>query len=169
MAASISAQVGQAIRKELKTAFPGMTFRVKKGSGGDSVRIAWVDGPTMREVERLVGRYEMGHFNGMTDSYEYTNRDNTIPQVRFIFTDRDMSEESRQAIIAHVNQRHGTSLEWNGYMWTDGLRDRVGADYATTFVGRVFHEHSMFCTGCHTTAQPLDQFCAECGHALAEH
>jgi len=48
------------IRKELATAFPGVTFRVKtdRFSGGSSVDVFWTDGPASEKVESTAGKYE---------------------------------------------------------------------------------------------------------------
>lgn len=92
------AQCAQAIRADLKENFKGVKFSVKSHdySGGDSVRVSWCDGPTEEEVEKRLSKYEYGHFNGMEDIYEYTNVINGLPQTKYLFCDRLMSEETRQ-------------------------------------------------------------------------
>ena len=57
------------IRTELRRAFPGVKFSVRKSSHG-AVNVRWTDGPTATEVQELVGKYKRGHFNGMEDIYE---------------------------------------------------------------------------------------------------
>ena len=63
------------IRKELKTAFPGVKFSVrgKSFSGGNSISVHWTDGPTVKAVSAIVGKYEEGRFDGMEDIYKYNN------------------------------------------------------------------------------------------------
>ena len=70
-----SAQCAAAIRTELKTKFPDCKFSVtsENFSGGDSVHISWKDGPTTKQVDSIVNKYQYGHFNGMEDIYEYSN------------------------------------------------------------------------------------------------
>lgn len=68
-----SAKLGaKNIRAELKRAFPGVKFSVTSSvySGGDSVSVHWSYGPTSKEVEKITGKYQEGHFNGMEDIYE---------------------------------------------------------------------------------------------------
>ncbi len=77
------------IRKVLKIAFPGVKFSVTS-KNYDSVRINWTNGPTQKEVNRYTTDFEYGQFNGMTDSYEYTNRNN-LPQTKYLFLIRKMS------------------------------------------------------------------------------
>jgi len=82
----------QAIREELKIAFPTIKFSVRK-DGYSCVNIRWTDGPTQSAVNESIGKYKMGNFDGMTDSYDYSNRRDDIPQVQYIFTHRERSEE----------------------------------------------------------------------------
>lgn len=64
---SSQAAAAKAIRAELKAAFPGVTFKVtsKSFSMGNDVNIHWTDGPTTKEVDALVSKYEYGHFDGI--------------------------------------------------------------------------------------------------------
>lgn len=87
------------IRKELKVAFPKIKFRVK--SDHNSVDIYWTDGPTSDSVNAICRKYKAGHFDGMTDCYEYS-RDNTFSQVfgspEYVFCQRkDTVEGVRKA------------------------------------------------------------------------
>jgi hypothetical protein len=89
-----------AIRKELKAAFKGTKFRVTSESyaGGNSVHISWEDGPKVREVEQITGKYQYGKFDGMTDYYDYTNVREDIPQVKYILTSRSPSKQREEEI-----------------------------------------------------------------------
>jgi len=92
----------KAIRLELKANFPGIKFRVKthKYSGGDSINIYWVLGPTGAAVDKIVKKYEYGRFDGMTD-YAYTEDtlvscpDGSIKCLggsKYVFTNREYAE-----------------------------------------------------------------------------
>ena len=111
---SRSAQTAAAIRTELKNAFPGIKFRVTSETytGGSSVRIEYVDGVKRERVERVVCKYEQGRFDGMTDSYDYTNSRSDIPQVKYIFVERECSDETRAAIMSDFGFEPGTLNEW---------------------------------------------------------
>lgn len=63
------------IRRELARAFPGHKFSVRSDSysGGNSVDVSWELGPTTKDVEAIVNKYERGTFNGMEDIYEYNS------------------------------------------------------------------------------------------------
>ena len=112
---SRSAQTAAAIRTELKNAFPGIKFRVtsENYTGGSSVRIQYVDGVKCERVERVVCKYEQGRFDSMTDSYDYTNSRSDIPQVKYIFVERECSDETRAAIMSDFGFEPGTLNEWD--------------------------------------------------------
>jgi len=95
-----------AIRKELKGIFPNIKFSVtSKGySMGDHVNITWVDGPTQKEVDGIVSKYQYGHFDGMTDCYNSTNNRDDIPQSKYVHAQRDLSPEAEQKIIESLNR-----------------------------------------------------------------
>lgn len=100
---SEAAQAAAAIRKELKALFPKEKMSVTSDNyaGGNAVRVAignrlptrecgfMVDKNTpeyamRRKVEAVTDKYTKGHFDGMTDSYDYSNRRDDIPQVKYI-------------------------------------------------------------------------------------
>lgn len=104
---STHAAAAQAIRQDLKKAFPGVKFRVRSSSFsmGNSVDVDWTDGPTGSEVDRIIGRYQYGHFDGMQDLYEYSNRRNDLPQAKFVSGNRSMSDQVRAELLAYVAER----------------------------------------------------------------
>ena len=127
-----AAKAAKAIRSELKQKFPGISFRVlsKNYSGGNNISIRWEDGPMESDVNEVAGKYSMGHFDEMTDSYEYSNyRDG--PQVKFVFTNRDMSEQTRRKIDQDVLDRFNVDLndEKSCFAhfdaWPDNIRYRI--------------------------------------------
>jgi hypothetical protein len=97
------------IRALLKAAFPATKFSVvtERGSMVSSVRISYTDGPTVKRVEAIVNVFEAGHFDGMTDSYEY-DRDAYIvhegvtyrPGTRYVFVEREISPSFARRCLA---------------------------------------------------------------------
>jgi hypothetical protein len=89
-----AAQAAAQIREILKKEFPTTKFSVKSEnySMGDSIRVYWTDGVAERKVEKLIAHYEYGQFNGMEDIYEYTNRREDIPQTKYLFCNREVSD-----------------------------------------------------------------------------
>lgn len=112
-----AALVAKEVRTILKEKFKGIKFTVRSSnySMGDSVNVGWTDGPTSEEVEKLVKHYQYGHFDGMIDCYEYSNVKKDIPQTKFLFCNRDMSEETKKIIceIEEIKNPEEWNEKWN--------------------------------------------------------
>lgn len=86
------ATVAANIRKELKAAFPGVKFcvKAKSYSGGSSVTVSW-DKEAVKfqpsDVQEITNKYKAGHFDGMTDSYNYESTAHTkvFGSVSYVF------------------------------------------------------------------------------------
>ena len=91
-----AAQAAKLIRGILKAKFSTIKFRVTSSnfSMGDSIDVSWTDGFTSEEVMNEISQFKYGHFDGMTDCYEYSNSRKDIPQTKFLSCDRTLSEEA---------------------------------------------------------------------------
>lgn len=83
------------LRIMLKHEFPGVKFSVKKRNGSDSVDIAWVDGPTSEQVEKLAKLFQGRTFDGMTDYEDFVDSDfiDLFGGLGYIFMERTYSDE----------------------------------------------------------------------------
>ncbi len=101
-----SAKCAKEIRKELKTAFPTVKFRIRSDnfSMGNSVNISWNLGSRTEEVNKVVNKYQYGHFDGMIDLYEQSNMRDDIPQAKFVQTQREYKTEE---------EIQNSKLKWN--------------------------------------------------------
>lgn len=90
-----AAQASKSIKKMLSEKYPNIKFKVtsKNYAGGNSVDISWNLGVVDSEIEKLVSEYEYGHFDGMTDMYEFSNVKNDFPQAKFVFAQRNYRSE----------------------------------------------------------------------------
>jgi len=90
-----AAQAAKLIRKELKQAFPHIKFSVRSSNyaGGDSIHIGWQNGVTEKEVEKIVNKYQYGHFDGSIDLYEYSNSRDDIPQTKYVSASRTITDD----------------------------------------------------------------------------
>lgn len=63
------AETAKLIRVQLKAKFPGIKFSVKSNvySGGASIDVGWIDGPTGKMVDEIVKPFAGGGFDGMID------------------------------------------------------------------------------------------------------
>lgn len=120
-----AALTAKAIKAELKSVFPAVKFRItsKTYSGGCSVSVSWVDGPNEKTIDEIVNKYEYGHFNGMEDLYEYDNVRKDIPQVKYLFTHRDMSEGVKSKLTQIIESTYG-NLEKFGHWSLEQIMHR---------------------------------------------
>lgn len=105
------AQAAASIKRELAARFPGIKFstRSKPFSMGNSVDVSWELGPTSKEVQPILDKYTEGHFDGMTDYYEYG---------------RDPETRAFQAAHGSAKYVHGSRS------MPDGLYERICRDIA---------------------------------------
>lgn len=105
---SSHAAAAKMIRQELKTSFPEIVFSVKSRSysGGCSIDVRYTNGPTEDLITPIIEKYEMGSFCGMQDLYEYTNRNDNIPQVKYVFLTRDITDDILAACFAYVQKSY---------------------------------------------------------------
>lgn len=120
---STQAKAARQIKKELKQAFPGVKFSVTSDSfaGGDAVRIKYEDGPTTDQVKEIAGKYQYGHFDGMTDMYEYSNNLDDIPQVKYVQWERRPSDDVRDELRAQICTEFGIDEDVNDWEFLDQL------------------------------------------------
>lgn len=62
-------ETAKLVRAALKESFPCVKFSVRSSvySGGASINISYVDGPTYEQVKAVAGMFEGSYFDGMTD------------------------------------------------------------------------------------------------------
>lgn len=117
------AETAKLIRAQLKTQFPGVKFSVRSStySGGASIDVRWTDGPTEKEVDRVVGPFEGARFDGMIDMAYYAS---------------SWLNEDGSASVAHVpgtEGQRGSHTEFIGSRSTGSARlVHFGADYIHT-------------------------------------
>lgn len=85
--------IGDNIRATFRVeGFRGARVRAHRGSSGYTITLpADTSEESFRIAQSLGARYELGSFNGMTDSYEYqrTAWTDTFGGVRFVFVNRE--------------------------------------------------------------------------------
>ena len=107
---SSQAQVASIIRKELKRR--GITARVRSRSFsfGNAVDVTMTDlmPGTIKEIREYCVQFEQGHFDGMTDSYEYDNIREDVPQTKYLNINVEYSDAMKQAAWDYLRS-------WLGY------------------------------------------------------
>ena len=114
-----AAKAAKAIKAELKEAFPSMKFSVRSSnfSMGNSVNIGWTNGPITEAVEEITNKYQYGHFDGMIDLYKYSNSREDIPQSKYVFANRTLTDEIRAAKKAEIAEKFGIEDPENEKEW----------------------------------------------------
>ncbi|MFC8837871.1 LPD29 domain-containing protein [Streptomyces griseoincarnatus] len=121
--------VAAELRNRLKSAFPGVKFSVRKGTGTGSawISVYWTDGPSTADVEEHTRPMQGSQFNGMEDRYESTDNTVTVtvkgrkvtgkPLVEGINTHRDVSNDALKAAAALWSEAHdGTEPPTSGML-----------------------------------------------------
>jgi hypothetical protein len=120
--ASSHSNCATAIREELKKLYPNYKFSVRSESfsGGDAVRVSWVDGFTVPQVDEITNKYAYGRFNSMEDlSYSVHNDD--LPQAKYVTTYREFTDELKEAVKSEL-LRLRPDLDHHGY---DNVNDNL--------------------------------------------
>lgn len=87
------------LRKALKEAFPGVKFSVvgESYAGGASARVRYVDGPKVKDVEKVAKQFEAASFDGMIDLKSYHTSEYKGEEVYwgadYVFVNQEFSEE----------------------------------------------------------------------------
>lgn len=106
------------LRGILRQQFPATKFSVvtERGSTVSAVRVSWTDGPTVDLVKGITARFEAGHFDGMTDSYDYAPANERtllidgkayVAGTRYIFEERKISPALANRCIAQIAKYWG--------------------------------------------------------------
>jgi len=109
------AAAAKMIRAELKKNGIKASVRAKSYSGGSSITVDILEDITpaaVKEISAFCDRFEMGSFNGMEDIYEYNNRNDDLPQVKFVFVNMDYSDELRAEARAYVEANYAADDEY---------------------------------------------------------
>lgn len=83
------------IRKILKESFPELKFKVRSSiySGGSSIHVKWINGPSNKQVEEKIKHLESAGFDGSID-LKYYKRHWLLPNGEIIQASSEGSENS---------------------------------------------------------------------------
>ena len=98
------------LRKILKREFPGVKFSVtiSRFSGGNSMRVSWIDGPTSDQVRQLAELFSGGDFDGSNDLYTYADTpfNSLFGDAKYVSTDRNYSDALIGKAIAELAEEY---------------------------------------------------------------
>jgi hypothetical protein len=125
------AETAKLVRAALRESFPGVKFSVRSSvySGGASITVGYVNGPTSAAVKNVVAMFEGAYFDGMTDyqGYNYNSLDGveTSFGANYIFVNREMTLDVMQAAVQEACQYYGLQVP----AVKDGYRGAYIADF----------------------------------------
>lgn len=139
------AETAKLVRAALKESFPGVKFSVRSSvySGGASINVNYVDGPTYDQVKAVVGMFEGSYFDGMTD-YKGSNYGSLDGQeVRFgadfIFVNRSFSVGLFTDLVADACKYYGYAMPAiaEGYNGGAYIADNIGYETNRRIMAKV--------------------------------
>lgn len=111
-----TADTAKLIRKALKESFPGVKFSVRSSvySGGSSINVGWIDGPTSKMVEAVAKNFQGSYFDGSIDYKGSTYAMIDGEQVRFgadfVFCERKTTRAFLERVKAAAVRKYGEKL-----------------------------------------------------------
>ncbi len=89
----------QNIRTSLKKFFPGIKFSVTNPHRS-TCEIRWIDGPTIKEVDNVVNKFEdhKPDMSGDFSDYNPSNFNHVFGGMQYVFTTRTISYETKQQL-----------------------------------------------------------------------
>lgn len=136
-----TAAVSAALKRELATAFPGVKFSVRKGSGTGSswLSVTWTDGPRTEDVDRVCNPFHGAQWDGWNETFHQTQNVVTTtykgqtysgrPLVDGIQTRQDISDDARSEAAR---------------LWTEA-HDGLQPEYASGQYGNCVIEGKIIC------------------------
>jgi len=133
------AAAAKMIRVELKK--NGIKARVKASTASmtSSVDIYLTDclAPwTLKEIEIFCNKFQYGHFDGMVDCYEYSNTNDDLPQVRFVFVHNGRNDDDRQRAYDFLRSNFA-GYENAPTKYEDAANEMFGSEWVSTEVHQV--------------------------------
>jgi len=140
------------IREDLHRAYPGIKFSVKSQSysGGDSVDVYWVMGPTEKEVDAIISKYKDGYFDGMQDmhihdnSVEHAAVDAVLGSVKHVFGHREYTFDAESTVAAYICDQRGITCPEKNKWWETTL---PGCGYNLSQLVQAALRHTSFPPG----------------------
>ena len=148
------ADTAKLLRSALKAQFPNDKFSVRSDTyaGGASIRVRWVDGSYVADVEKIAKRYEGATFDGMQDLKEYQSdlvyfEGESVPTLvrygsDFVFTDRDLSPAYVEQLSIEAQKLLDEHSETAGQVFALNERMLHGVGLATSF-GVIDHPYAL--------------------------
>lgn len=136
---STHAAAARAIRNELKAHGISGSVRSRTFAGGTSVDVRITEDvlpATLQQIKAFAKQYQYGHFDGMTDCYNYDNDRPDLPQVKYVSVDYHASPELRDEVEKYVAKINGIK-EGERWQYENMVMMGTWGDFWTTRKPRV--------------------------------
>jgi len=140
-----AAKAAKEIRKELKAINVKASVKSQTFSMGNSVDIYVTDlsPETEKQVQAICSKYQYGHFDGMTDSYEVSNLNaNLVAQAKYVFVENKPSDEMIENILNWLD-----SKDAHKQFSTDEKIQKFYGDYSMSrysLARKIFRGYDLF-------------------------
>ncbi len=121
------------IKVDLASHFPETYFLIEYSIPvqGDTVSVSWENGPSLSDVDSLVGKYRMGYYDPISGTYIATRKSTNLPVVRFVKLNRH--------ILPHKKNRYHKYKIIMGMENFLGINDTViNNPIETPVIGQIF-------------------------------
>jgi len=134
------AHAAKLIRAKLKQHNIKATVHAKSYAGGDSVRVRVFSEPpwTIKAIKSFCNQFEMGHFNAMEDLYEYSNTNDNLPQVKFVFVHNEFSTDDHKQAFSYLCKHFAAYENFTGTL-DEHDNDRGMTDWVSSEVWQVLN------------------------------
>jgi len=124
---SNQAQVAKLLKKKAQEL--GITVKSCKSSsfaGGDSVHLRFIAGSddAVKQLNDYSHQFKQGHFDGMSDIYEYSNNRDDIPQTKYLFLNDDRADNILGDLAHYKTSWFANGEEVNFAQFMYRLRDQ---------------------------------------------
>lgn len=136
------AAAAAAIKQELKAIGVKASVRSSRYSGGNSVYVTVYNQPAaqLKQIDAICKKYKAGHFDGMTDSYEFNHIDDGLPKAMYVSIDHERSDAFNQTLLDKVNARYGLNVSLDDYK--NGARIEYNSHYACNSINEEIYRLS---------------------------
>lgn len=139
--ASVQAQAAAAIRAELKRNNIAAQVTSRSASMMNAVDVTVTDlAPwTVKQISAFVGKFQAGSFDGMTDCYNYDNKNRDLPQVKYASVRANYTDGVRQRAWDWVRSYYGLEAAPESASDAGNYRSAAFGEYGDVLLHRVLN------------------------------
>lgn len=139
-----AAETAKIVRGQLTAHFPGIKFYVRSEtySGGASIHITWIDGPSTKAVDKVAKQYEGADFDGMIDLKTYVTHW-LLPNGSIVIKHAEGTQDAHGYKPEIINEQPDGAVEVHfgaDYIFTNRL---LTPEYAKPIIKKLCEERGI--------------------------